>query len=163
MAEVIGIAEKLPENPQYFKQFDIGETVTIPEQKPDMEELVSVMIEPEVISMKVIDTPCIKSYEGQLLSGKKLALELKLNQKITYIADDAEQSVHAAHFENILRSVFVVIPQEVDGTAVEKFVNFDRVCVNPFIENIFAEQQDERTVFKNVTLLIDVSFQTCEE
>ena len=153
-----GTDQQLPEHPQYFTQFSIPETLTIPEQKPDMEQLVSVTVKPEIVAFHLIDTPCIKSYEGQLLSGKKLIIELNLKEIITYVADKPNQSTHAAHYDKTLKSVFVIVPKEVNGIPVENLLKQKKLVVTPYIEDIFAMQRDERTVFKNITILVDVTF-----
>lgn len=153
-----GLAQQLPENPKYFTQISIPEILTIPEQKPDMEQLVSVSTKAEIAAYHLIDTPCIKSYEGQLLSGKKLIIELNLKEIITYVADKPNQSTHAAHFEKTFKSVFVVVPKEVAGVPIENLLKQKKLVVTPYIEDIFALQRDERTVFKNITVLINVTF-----
>lgn len=153
-----GIAPELPEDPKYFTQLSIPETLKIPEAKPDIEQLVSVTVEAEIASMRLVDTPCMKSYEGQLLSGKKLVMELKLIEKVTYVADEPTQPVHAAHFENNMMSVFVVVPQRVDNTPIENLLKFNKIIVTPYIEDIYAVQKDKRTIFKNITIMIDVIF-----
>lgn len=153
-----GTSHQLPENPTYFSQFSISEILTLPDQKPDMEQLVSVTVKPEIIAFHLIDTPCMKSYEGQLLSGKKLIVELNLKEIITYVADKPSQSTHAAHFDKTLKSVFVVVPKEVSGTPIETLLKQKKLVVTPYIEDIFAMQRDERTVFKNITVLVDVTF-----
>lgn len=153
-----GTAQQLPEKPLYFTQISIPETLTIPEQKPDMEQLVSVTVKPEIVAFHLINTPCMKSYEGQLLSGKKLIIELNLREIINYVADKPSQSTHAAHFEKTFKSVFVVVPKEVSGTPIETLLKQKKLVVTPYIEDIFAMQRDERTIFKNITVLVDVTF-----
>lgn len=158
LVKVSGVSQELPENPIYFKQMAVSEVVTIPEQKPDIEQLVSVAVEAEILAPPIIETPCIKSFEGQTLSGRKLILELKLRQKITYVADEPTQSVHAAHFEKTARSVFVVVPRENNGVPIERLLRQNRLIITPYIEDIYAEQVDKRKIFKNITVLIDVTF-----
>lgn len=155
--KTVGVANELPQSPKYFTEISIPETVTIPTQKPDVEQLVEVIVEAEIMSMRLVDTPCLKSFEGQLLSGKKLILEVKLKQKIVYVADEASQSVHAAHYEEVMKSVFVIVPQYVDNKPMDLLLKAGKVRVTPYIEDIYAEQKDKRTVFKNITLLIDVT------
>jgi len=155
-----GVSINLPENPIYFKQMNVVEIVKIPEQKPDIEQVVSVTVNAKVLSVRAIDTVCSKSYEGQLLSGKKLVLELQLEEKITYVADYETQPVHAVHYEEVLRSVFVIVPKEIDGVPIERLIKSNKLKVIPYIEDIYAEQKDKRTIFKNITLLIDVTV-TC--
>lgn len=154
----LGVSRELPEKPLYFTEISIPEIVKIPVQKPDMEQLIAVTVEPEILSMRVINTECAKSYEGQLLSGKKLVMELKLKQKIIYVADEVTQPEHAAHYEEVLRSVFVIVPKYVNNIPIERLLKAKKVIVTPYIEDIYAEQKDKRTIFKNITLLIDVTF-----
>lgn len=163
MVEGIGISPSLPVNPKYFTQVSIPETLVIPYPKPDMEQLLSVAAEPVVESFKLIETPVALSNEGQYLSGCKLIIELKLREKIKYVADEPTQTVHAAHYENVLKSIFVIIPCEVNGIPVEKFFDRKKVVITPYIEDIYAEMVDKRTIFKNITILVDVKFLTCKE
>lgn len=155
--KTVGVAKELPQNPKYFTEISIPEVVKIPVQKPDIEQLVQVIVEAEIMSKRIIDTPCVKSFEGQMLSGKKLILELKLRQKIVYVANELSQPVHAAHYEEVLKSVFIIVPKFVDGKAIDILLKAGKVRVTPYIEDIYAEQKDKRTVFKNITLLIDVT------
>lgn len=153
----IGISENFPENSRYFTQISITEIVKVPDAKPDIEQVLSIMVEPEIMSLKVVDTPCIKSYEGQLLSGKKIIIELKLTQKVTYIADEPTQSVHAAHFEKTARSIFIVVPKTINGISIEKLIDGQRLEVTPYIEDICGEQIDKRSISKCITLFLDVA------
>jgi hypothetical protein len=162
--EGIGIADTLPTNPAYFTETSIYEVVCLPEQKPDIEQLISVMADIEVVSTKIIHTPVdITSPEGQHLSGCKLSFELLIRQKIKYVADEPTQSVHAAHFETTMASVFVVVPCQVvtaPGVTVpiSDLLRQGRVVVTPYIEDIYGDQRGKRCIFKNITLLLDVTF-----
>ncbi len=158
LVQEIGVAEELPSNPLYFTQISIPETVTIPAEKPDMEAILSCMVEAIVMSTRLIETPCMKSYEGQLLSGRKLVIELKLDQKVTYVADSVSQSEHSAHFENLYNSLFVVVPQRVGNIPIENLFKKGRINVTPYIEDIYCEMLDSRHIFKNTTLLLNVTF-----
>lgn len=152
--------EELPENPIYFTEVAIPETVVIPDAKPDIEDLVSLAIDAEVLSERLIKTAVGTSNEGQNLEGYKLIVEVKLRQKLKYVADEETQSVHAAHFEKVVSSVFVVLPAEVDidGTIfpIEQLFQQKRLAVTPYVEDIYAIQRDARTVFKNITVLLNV-------
>lgn len=160
LVEYIGISDTLPANPLYFKEISIPETVTIPPQKPDIEQLLAVMIEPEIVSVRLIETPVGVSNESQNLSGCKLVMELRLHQKVKYVADEPCQSVHVAEFESVFKSIFVVIPCEVNGVKVCELMRKNKVIIKPYIEDIFAKMMDERTVFKNTTLFLNVTFKS---
>lgn len=152
----------LPVHPAYFTEEAISEIVTIPCVKPDAEQLLSVAVDAEVISVRLIETAIGISNEGQNLSGYKLIIELKLRQKIKYIADEPTQSVHAAHFEKVISSIFVVVPPTIDvgippeTISIETLFRQGRLIVTPYIEDIYAELRDKRTIFKNIVVLIDV-------
>lgn len=164
LVEGIGISPDLPENPMYFTEVTIPEILKIPEQKPDMEQLLAVIVQPKIVSVRVVDTPCALSYEGQHLSGYKLVIEMMLWEKIKYVADEPTQSVHAAEYEQVLKSVFVVVPCEFGGKKLKDLLRTNRIVVTPYVEDIYGEMRDKRTIFKNIALLIDVTFRetTCK-
>lgn len=161
LVEGIGVATSFPSDPKYFTQVSIPETLCIPNPKPDMEQLLSVAVDPVVEAVKLIDTPVALSNEGQNLSGCKLIIELKLREKVKYVADEPTQTVHAAHYENVLKSIFVVVPCEVNDIPVRNLLERNRVIVTPYIEDIYAEMVDKRTIFKNIIVFVDVKFIAC--
>lgn len=157
--EGIGIS-KLPYalgKPSLFTEISIPELVKIPDEKPDIENLLSIMVDTKILSLKIINTPTGISYEGQKLTGKKLSIELLLKQKIKYIADEPAQSVHAAHFEHIVKSILVIIPDKLGCTSIENLLLKKKLIVTPYIEDIYGELIDKRTIFKNITALIRVT------
>ncbi|EJO5349531.1 hypothetical protein NRP93_003711 [Clostridium botulinum] len=160
LVEYIGIADTLPTNPKYFKELTVQEDLVIPMQKPDIEQLVGVIVEAEVISTRLVETKKGVSDEGQNLSGCKLIIGLKLHEKVKYVADEPTQSVHVAEYESKYKSVFVVVPCEIDGTDVCEIVRKNKINVNVYIEDIYTEMVDCRNIFENITLLVDVVFRS---
>lgn len=148
LIEYSGIVEssQLPTHMTAFKQFTVQENLTIPDAKPDIEQIVRVMAEASITSTKIIKTPTGTSLEGQNLTGWKLIVEGILHQKIEYVADEPTQSVHAAHFK-IPFSTFIVLPCSITTDMLATVV--------PYIEDIYAKQLDKRHIFKNITLLLD--------
>ena len=147
LIEYVGIVDyaDLPTSMDSFKQLTVQENLTIPDAKPDIEQIIRVMVEAKITSTKIIETPIGKSLEGQILTGRKIIIEGILNQKIEYVADEPTQAVHAAHFK-VPFSTFIVLPEDFeDGTFV---------TIIPYIEDIFGEEMDERNIFKNVTFLL---------
>lgn len=158
LVEGIGIATSFPENPKYFTQIAVNERLLIPQPKPDMEQLLSITVDTSIESIKIIDTPIALSNEGQYLSGCKLVIELKIKEKIKYVADEPTQTVHAAHYENLLKSIFIIVPCEVNGISTKELLNKKKVVITPYIEDIYGEMIDKRTIFKNIIIFIDVKF-----
>lgn len=108
-----------------WTQMFIPEFLTIPSQKPDIEELVSITSRIKIIAQKVIETPTPTSgneenEEGTKLTGKKLIIEGILRQKVVYTAEVAEQSLHSAHFD-VPFSAFIVV--DADTELTDNFTN----------------------------------------
>lgn len=144
-------------------EFYIPEIVDIPDEKPDIEDIISIHSCIELISQRVIKTPTVTGYnlngvsisgenipnsECTTLTGRKLIIEGLLKQKVVYTADVPEQTLHSAHF-SIPFSVFIIVSSD---TALSQ--NFR---VYPYIEDIFACKLSERSVFKNTTIFIKAS------
>ena len=142
-------------------QFFIPEIVDIPEQKPDIEAIVSIHSCIEIISQKVIRTPVVTGYTGSdgifipgqdinnsectKLTGKKLIIEGILKQKVVYTAAVEEQSLHSACF-NTPFSVFIIVDATTPLTQAFK--------VTSYIEDIFSCRLSERSIFKNTTIFM---------
>ena len=135
----------IPKDATSFKQFNVEETVCIPVAKPDIEQIIKIIVESEITSTRSIATPVGKSLEGQVLTGWKLIVEGRVNQTVQYVADCPDQPSHAAHF-SIPFSTFVVLPAD--------FVMGTPITVTSFIEDVYAAQIDKRCIFKNITLLL---------
>lgn len=148
LIEILGLADNLPTNITVFKQFTVQETLTLPDAKPDIEQIVKVVAQAVITSTRLITTGTGTSLEGQILTGLKLIVEGEIRQKIEYVADECTQSVHAAHF-NVPFSSFIVIPATHQiGVPI---------LVTPYIEDLYVELIDKRTIFKNVILLLDAT------
>lgn len=149
LIEYVGISEYLPNNPNIFKQLNIEETLCLPQNKPDIEQIIKIISEIIIKSTKVIRTPRGKSLEGQTLSGFEIIVEGELKQKIQYVANEPTQTVHAAHF-NLPFSTYIVLP--------ENFILGTPVTVKGYIEDIYAKQIGKRCIFKNTTILLTADF-----
>lgn len=148
LIEYQGIVRPLPAFTQPltpFKQFNLQETLEVPEAKPDIEQIVTVKAEIIITKTKVIKTPMATSHERQNLTGWKQVVEGQVKQIVQYVADEPTQSVHAAHY-TVPFSTFVILPPDYEeGTAID---------TKAYIEDIYAEKLDERRIFKNITILL---------
>ncbi|MFD3156306.1 hypothetical protein ACFIJ5_05520 [Haloimpatiens sp. FM7330] len=158
MVDGIGVSNKFPKNLKYFNEVSVPEIVTLDYKKPDIKELLSIMVDTEILSLRVIDTVNGLSSEGQKFDGAKLVVDLKISQKVKYSADEENQSVHIVNFENIVRGIYIAIPYKLNGTSAYDLLKQNRIIVKSYIEDIFAEKKDERTIFKNITILVNAKF-----
>lgn len=154
----IGVSSDMPEYVQYFQEVTIVETLVVPDEKPNMEKLQSIIVSPKIVATKLITTPVALSYEGQNLSGYKLIVELSLQEKIKYVAAIPNQSIHAVHYDNIMKSVFVVVPEIYKGQRVCDLIRKNKFSVTPYVEDIYAVMKDCRTIYKAISILVDVKF-----
>lgn len=152
----------------YWKQMYITESLMIPEVKPDIEQINSIITSVSIIRKLVIVTP--RTYddtgitpvpqpnlEGKLLSGRKLIIEGQLCQQIEYTALEDSQPVHSVEFF-VPFSSFIVVPYEVtltnqSGTVTVDSLNVD-FDVNACVEDVRACLLDSRRILKQVTLLL---------
>lgn len=144
-----------------WTQIFVPEVLCVPEQKPDVEELISVTSTVQIIAQRVVRTPVltngmiiypIQNQEGAFLTGRKLVIEGVLRQKVVYTAANAEQSVHAAHFDVPFSAFIILAPNEL---LTQKFK------IEACIEDIFVTRITARQIFKNVTLFIKATPLVC--
>lgn len=145
----------IPKESQFFKEELVSEVLTIDCNKPEMERILDILVHPEVVNYKLIDTPIGESNEGQTLAGYKLIIEIKLNEKLTYVADEPTQSVHACYYE-FMKSIFVVLPTEINGKNTCDLVRADRLEITPYIEAVKYRMLDCRQIHKCIMLFVDV-------
>lgn len=148
----------------YWIQMNIPETLVIPTQKPDMEQINSVNISVDIIRKEVVKVPVssmdrrgnyIPNLEGKISTGRKLIIEGQLCQKVVYTANEATQPVHSAHFY-VPFSSYIVVPSEIvfnNGRTTVDSLNVD-FQVNACIEDVAIRMLDLRTILKQVTLLL---------
>ena len=127
-----------------FKQISLDDYLTIPTQKPDLEQISQIDGDVKILNCHVIQTVKAVSKEGQILSGYKLVVHGMLKQVIQYIADET-QAVHSAHYDLPFSTFIVLPPDYIVGSKIE---------VNGIIEDTYYNVVDKRTFFKNTTLLV---------
>ena len=142
-ADVTDVISQYP----YWLQMNIAETLAIPVLKPDVEQINSGNI-------SVDNGDYIPNLEGKVSTGRKLIIEGQLCQKIVYTANVLDQSIHSAHFY-VPFSSYIVVPSEItftNGTTVDSLnVEFQ---ANACVEDVAVKLLDERTILKQVTLLL---------
>lgn len=147
LIEYNGISTCHYENLPNFKQVNIDYIFCIPNQKPDIEQLVRVWADACVIDTEVIKTPIGTSLEGQNMTGYKLLVCGDISLKIEYVACELTQSVHTAHVKFPF-SGYTVLPGDINPHSLIK--------ASVSIEDIFSEQIDLRCIYNNITMMIIV-------
>ncbi len=88
--ELVTMDDELTCLPPYAccKEFIKEKMVKIPCQKPDVEQLAKILIKPKITSYRRICT-----YEG-----RKLIVQGEIIEKVFYVAQNCQQTVHCANF-----------------------------------------------------------------
>ena len=155
------IESLLVEGEDLWTQIFVPEVLCVPEQKPDIEQLISITSMVDIISQRVVKAPVlvvdeadipIENKEGIITTGRKLVVEGILRQKVIYTADVASQSVHSAEFD-VPFSAFIILPADTKLTT--------KYAIDVCIEDIFVSHLTKRQIFKNVTLFIKATPLVC--
>ena len=144
-----------PQNPKYFKEGTVCEIISIPNFKPGMERILDFLVWPEVVDMNLVGTAEGVSNEGTVMSSQKLVVEIKLKQKLTYVENGPDQSVHANYFES-LKSIVVMLPEEYCGKKTCDLLRVKRVSITPYIETVYSKIIDERNLYNCILVFVDV-------
>lgn len=157
LCDIGDVADVISQNP-YWIQMNVPEHLSIPEQKPDMEEINSITVSVDIFRKEVIVVPdsISSNLEGKYTTGRKLIIEGQLCQKVMYTAEEDVQSVHGAEFY-VPFSAYIVLPALMYNPTTKKFdidpldVEFQ---VNACIEDVVVKMMNEREILKQVTMLL---------
>lgn len=127
-----------------FKQTTIDVELCVPEEKPDIEQVVKVSIKKKIEKYRIVRTPRGKSEEGQEITGNKLIVMGDISLKVQYVADEPTQSMHAFHVV-IPFCEYVVMPKGFNGISI--------ITPEVYIEDLYVSQESCRCLFGNVTFM----------
>lgn len=144
LVEYYGISDCLS-SIETFNQINIDYIFNIPIQKPDLEQILKVWVDPCIVSKKIVKTPKGISLEGQKVTGKKLLVCGDMSIKIEYVACNATQGVHSAHTKFPF-CAYVVLPESFNENAI--------VNVSVAVEDVDSHQMDLRSIYNNITMMV---------
>lgn len=145
----------LPKESDIFKEELISEILIINSDKPEIERILDILVSPEVIRYKLVNTLVGESNEGQSLSGYKLVVEVQLKEILTYVANEPTQSVYTEQY-NIMKSMFVILPTTINGKDTCSFVRADNLEITPYIEAVKYRMLDCRKIHNCIMIFLDV-------
>ncbi|MGL4990548.1 MAG: hypothetical protein ACRC57_05165 [Sarcina sp.] len=128
-----------------FKQQGLSKLVSLPLEKPDIEEVDDVTVDISIIDSYIVKTMISESYEGQNLSGYKLMIHGRLKMSIEYTALIRTQKMYSQSCEVPFSSFLILPPDYIDGSYVE---------VSTELENVEVDLLDTRNAMVNAIFLI---------
>lgn len=150
--------KEYPEEIKYFKEDWFCENIIITEDKPDIGNICDIFINPIVKNTILIDAEDGLSNEGQYSSRKKLLVEILLQIKINYVIDEPSQSLFSINHETI-KSMFIVVPNEINSKNIKDLYKSCRILVSPFVEHTYTKEITPRCF--NLCILLFLDAQVC--
>lgn len=146
-----------PKNPIFFKEDSFCQFIRLSPSKPDIADILSFLITPEILDLRLVDTIYATSEEGIKLKGKSLFVRIKLNGKITYTSTNKNQSVHGFHYSQYT-SLSIVLPNKFQGLNVSDLINCNRIKVTPYVESNYARLSSNREIFSSLLIFVNGKF-----
>lgn len=134
-----------PDNPIYFKEEAINDILMLSEEMLDISRIVDMIVEPTIVDMRLIETTEGVSHEGQIATGYKIMVSLKLREKLLYIGEQPSQPIQGVHFE-IPHSFSISVPKEVETQPICNLLERGALRVDTYIEKVYTRKLDCRAV-----------------
>lgn len=132
-----------------FNQINIDYNFRISDEKRDIESISKVWVDANIDYHEVINTPIGRSLNGQILTGYKLLVSGAIDIKIEYYSSGCVEVMNIVQ-GSFPFSSYITLPKD-----------FDVMCIRlpyVYIEDIFCEVLNSRTIYNNVnmTLVADI-------
>ncbi|MGL4731130.1 MAG: SPOCS domain-containing protein [Clostridium sp.] len=145
MVEYCGIAEYIPNDIKAFKQINVDEILQLNEYSPNIKEIVKISVKNNVKHSRIVRTSSGTSLEGQELTGWKFVVKGSLDIRIDYSSNTVGDTLYTFS-KNIDFSSFVILPNNYSRSI--------KVIPSIFVEDIYGEVLDPRSLLINITLLL---------
>lgn len=147
-----------PKNKNLFTYLCVSENLILPESLPDIEQIITCLTTPEILSVKTINTMKGLSCEGQNLTGLEVLIEFSLKQKVLYAAGNDSRPVHIVENECI-RSAYLVIPKKIEGTDPGYLIRYKYLKPEIAVEDTSFTLINKRSIYGSIYLIIQMVFE----
>ncbi|MGL5066339.1 MAG: hypothetical protein ACRC6T_00730 [Sarcina sp.] len=141
-SEDVGIIDIALSN---FRQVNKDEYLTIPLEKPDIDEIDSISASVKITNTHLIKTSIVRSVEGQKLTGYKLMINGYISETVEYTSKSDSQGLYSASYE-IEFSDYIIMPLNFNSSS--------RIEVEGKVENVYHKKVSKREFFNNATVLL---------
>lgn len=151
--EIIGVSNYYPTSCVNFKQIQVQQKISLHNNnKPSIESILRVLANVNIKDYYVINTPSAISFDLKNLTEKKLIVRGELIIKIEYVSKDEFQTVHSTGF-NIPFTNYIILNESFD---IDSDIN-----INPYIEDIYLKQLNDRTILFSSLIILDAQNMVC--
>lgn len=145
-----------PKCTKFFKEVQYTDILSISCNKPNIDSIISAILSPELVDVRLVSTEIGRSNEGQNLAGHKLIITVNLREKLTYISNEVIKSAQTVYF-NTVKNFYVVLPKVYNGETVCDLIRLNRYSVDFYVENVSTRVLDKRDIFQCVLLYIGIN------
>lgn len=154
--DYVGISSDLPINIKYFKEELFDTTIHTKMDKNEISKIISVSVNCNTSSIKLVNTKASTSNEGQTLTGKKLLIELNLNYRIKYTTNTLEKYIYVLK-SSLTKIMYIVIPSKINDTLIEELLRKKKISIEPYVEDIYAYCRDDHTAYVRTLILLNAT------
>lgn len=159
---VIKLEENLEydQESQWFTYNLCSKTIFLPQNLPDIDEILFSISEVELQSVNIIDTFCGQSYEGQILTGKCAELNFYLKNKILFSSKENMTSIKTLHIyeSSFIQSASIVIPCQIGGMIGQYLFQGETFPAKISITSENIRKEDERIYQIELSLFTAIFF-----
>lgn len=153
--EYIGKSENLPNEICFFKEELVVNNIKLKNELKDVLKVISVSVDYEIRSIKLLNTATRTSNEGQRLSGKKLLVEIEFKFRVKYLSHSREKYLYLIK-SSLSKVMYVVVPKTYKTYTIEEIVRKKGLGVKVHIEDIFSKVRGDREIYIRNLVLVDV-------
>ncbi|MGL4803491.1 SPOCS domain-containing protein [Paraclostridium dentum] len=128
-----------------FNQVNIDYNFRISDEKREIESINKVWVDAHIDYSEVIKTPIGKSLNGQISTGYKLLVSGDIDIKIEYYSAGSIEVMNIVQ-GNFPFSNYITLPRDFDIMSI--------VLPYVYIEDMFCEILNSRTIYNNASLIL---------
>lgn len=154
--DYVGVCSDLPTDIKYFKEELIDIVVHKNDDGKDIHNIISVSVDCDINSMKIVNTKSSTSNEGQRLSGKKLLIDVSLNYRIKYTANTKEKYIYILK-GSTTKIMYIVVPKGKGDVKIDDLIRRKKITVEPIVEDIYVCSRGIDQVYLRTLLLLNAN------
>lgn len=141
--------------PYFSTEKSIVEFLPLPPHKPQIIQIMDTHIVPTILDYSFSEVEEGLSYEGQSLYGIILVVHLEYAQKMTYMSNDASETIHSAHYSS-LRSISIHLPKYVKNINIATLLKSGSLTIHPSVESVIPKILNSRSIQQFSLLKVSV-------
>ena len=128
-----------------FKSVNVNGEIELSSDDPNVLEVSNLIINPSILNYYPIQTIKNRSYDNQILTGKKMIIEGVIEEKIEYVVDGEFSALYFIE-KSTPFSTFIVMPEDND---------YDNIIFECKVEDVHFKETNSRRIFRDINFVIE--------